>query len=110
MAQDTFSEFWGGFGVVLAYFVLTTPPAQCRAVVWVIGPLNCGTGQSFFVLFSSCRPPPRLEPGAIWGILATLTVAQDCVTRCVRVRPHVLAPPPLAGDMTVVSVDVFPYE
>ena len=33
------SEFWTGFWDVPACFVLPTPPAQYRTMVWVIGPL-----------------------------------------------------------------------
>ena len=69
VAQDTFSEVflgrvWSGSWV----FVLPAPPAQCRAVVWIIGPLNCGTRLSVFcVIFFFVLPiPAPLAPGAIW--------------------------------------------
>ena len=129
---DPFLSFWVGFEVVLAFFALPTPPTQCRVVVYVIGPLICGTGQSFFVLFScsSCRSPP-LRAGGHLGILAIPTVGQDCATSCVlffgdlvsprppslrwwryfgfsRFRLHILAPHPLGDEVAVVFVDVLP--
>ena len=76
-----FRSFWVGFEVVPAFFVLPTPPARYRAVVWVIGPLNCGTGLSFFRVFSFfvLPIPPLLGVGGDPGILVTPTVARDCV-------------------------------
>ena len=65
VAHDMCSEFGAGFGVVLAYFVLPTPPAQYR-IVWVIEPFIYGTGQSFFRVFFFVVPiPPRSEPRVI---------------------------------------------
>ena len=61
MAQDTFSELlgrvWDGSCLFRPAY---TPPAQRKAAVWLMGPLNCGSGLSFFVFlpFSSCRSPP----------------------------------------------------
>ena len=88
MAQlsKRFLSFWAGFGVVPACFVLPPSPAQCQAVVWVIGPLNCGTGLSvtglsffcvrfFFVLPIADSPP--LAAGGNLSMLVTPTVAQD---------------------------------
>ena len=82
--RTRFRSSWAGFGVVLACFVLPTPPAQCLAVVWAIGPLNCGTGLSFFrVLFFLVLPVlSPLGVGDDLGILATPAVAQDCVASC----------------------------
>ena len=53
--------------VDLACLVLPTSRAQCRAVVWVIGPLNCGTGLPFFrvIIFFALQIPPLSEPGEI---------------------------------------------
>ena len=84
MARDTYYEFWTGFGVVPAYTVLSTLPARCRAVVRVIGPLNCGTRLLFFrrSLQFVLPIPPLLGDGAGLGILATATVAQDCAISC----------------------------
>ena len=82
VAQDAFHEFlgrvWGG---ACALHPANTPPAQSRAFVWEIGPLNCGTGLLVFrVLFFFVVPiPPRSEPGPIWDTFATPAVAQDCV-------------------------------
>ena len=105
-------------------------------LVWVIGPLNCGTGLSFFrvrLLFVLPTTPPPLGAGGALGIFATLTVAQDCVIfpllfgGIISPRPpslrlwtyfslllfgrHVFAPPSLQGDMALVFLDVFsvPY-
>ena len=120
--------------MALTYVVLPTPPGQGRAVVWVIEPLICGTGQSFFCIFFLFRPAvsPPIGAGGDLSILATPTVAQDCVTSCFpfffgdiispcspslrlwryfgfpRFRRHILAPLPLADDMTVVFVYVLP--
>lgn len=63
------------------------PPRSARGLVWVIEPLTCGTGRSFFVIFIF-RPLPTLPSpprslgsgGGDWVIeLRTHTVAQDCV-------------------------------
>ena len=35
---------WAGLGAVPAFFRPADPPAQCQAMVWVIGSLNWGTG------------------------------------------------------------------
>ena len=80
MAQDTFLSFGLGFGVFLRDFVLPTPPAQCRAMVWVIGPLYWDTGLCFSCS-SLLRPadPPPLGRGDALGNFATPTVAQDYV-------------------------------
>ena len=80
--RTRFLSFWAGFGVVPAYFALPIPRVHCRAVVWVIGPLNCGTGLSVVrVIFFSVLPiPPSLGAGGDLGILTTPTVPQDCVT------------------------------
>ena len=78
--RTCFLSFWAGFGVVPAYFVLSTPPAHCRSVVWAIGPLKCGAGLSvlrFRFLFRHDDPPP-LGAGGNLGILATPTFLQDC--------------------------------
>ena len=59
-----FLSFWAEFGVVLAYFVLPAPRAQCRVVDWVIGPLNRGTGLSGFrVLLFFVQPIPPSPRG-----------------------------------------------
>ena len=64
VAESAPCEVLVGEGVVLAYFVLPAP-----AVVWVIGPLNCGIGQSVFrfrFLFRPADSPP-LGTGADLG-------------------------------------------
>ena len=135
MTRDTFYDFWAGFGVVPAYSVLSTLPARCRAVVRVIGPLNCGTDKtvvfSLSFLFRPADPPP---PGA-GGDLGTYFGCSNCGTGLCDFmfslfrwndfvssplltlwryfgfplfRRHILAPPSLSGDMTVVFFDVFP--
>ena len=68
VAQGTFSEFLGlVWEIVSVYFVLLTPPAQGRAVAWVIGPLSCGKGLSIFhvLVFFVLPTTPRSKPGAI---------------------------------------------
>ena len=114
MARDTYYEFWTGFGVVPAYSVLSTIPARCRAVVRVIGPLNCGTRLLFFRGTLQFVPPipPLLGDGAGLGILATPTVAQDCVTSCfLDFGGTILPRPPRQGcggtSVFRFSVDTF---
>ena len=51
-------------------------------MVWVIGPLNRGTGLVFRVRFffvSSSRRPPQLRAGGAARVIWLLTVAQDCM-------------------------------
>ena len=66
--------------VCLLFFRPADPPTQYGAMVWVIGPLNRGTGLLVFrvrFFLSSCRRPPQLRAGGRPGYLTTHTVAQD---------------------------------
>ena len=52
--------------VCLLFFRPVDPPTQYGAMVWVIGPLNRGTGLVLRVRFFLCRPADTLlssEPG-----------------------------------------------
>ena len=50
-------SFWAGFGVILAYFVLPTPPLSAGAMVWMFGPLICGPERWIFraLSFLCCK-------------------------------------------------------
>ena len=132
MAQDT---FFFSLGPGLAWFLCISSCLHPRAVAWVIGPLNCGTDKtvvfSLSFLFRPADPPP---PGA-GGDLGTYFGCSNCGTGLCDFmfslfrwndfvssplltlwryfgfplfRRHILAPPSLSGDMTVVFFDVFP--
>ena len=68
--RTRFLSFWAGFGVVLAFFVLPTPPRSVpgrglgnRAIkLW-----HTTVGFSQYFVFCPADPP-RSEPGAIWVI------------------------------------------
>ena len=115
--------FWTGFGVVPAYFVLPTSPAQYRAVVWgnrVIQLWDRTVSFTCVRFFRPADPPPPGARGDL-GILVTSPVAQDCVPSCFLFSNFVFltfpsthsrpAPPFSGDDMAVVFVDVFsaPY-
>ena len=73
---------WSLFARLLTFFRPADPPNQYGAMVWVIGPLNRGTGLQVFRVRFFCRPADALlssEPGGGQGKLATHTVAQDCM-------------------------------
>ena len=93
-----FFSFGPGLGWFLRISSCLHPPLSVPGF-WVMGPLNCGTGQSVLCVhfFSVLPTPPRSEPGAIWGILATLIVAQDCMSSCVLFfwRENFVPPPSL---------------
>ena len=76
-----FSESLGLVWGVPACFLLPTPPAQFRAMVWVIEPLYWGT--EFYVFrvrfFFVLPTPPPIGVGGALGDFATPTVAQDYV-------------------------------
>ena len=79
-----------------------------------IGPLNCGTRLLFFrrSLQFVLPIPPLLGDGGGLGILATPTVAQDCVTSCfLDFGGTILPRPPRSGcggtSVFRFSVDTF---
>ena len=67
--------------VCLIFFRPTDPPTQSGATVWVIGPLNRGTGGFSCSFFFFVLPTPSSAPsrGGGQGNLATHTVVQDCM-------------------------------
>ena len=73
--RTCFLSFGPGLGWFLRFFVRPTPPAQCWAMVWVIGPLSCTELYVFRVRFFSALPTPPLGAGGILGNFATPTVA-----------------------------------
>ena len=84
---------WSLLFVSLCFSALPTPSTQCWARVWVIGPLNLGTGLQVFHAHFFCRPADAFlnsEPGGGQGNLATYTVAQDCIFCLLFFLMHVI--------------------
>ena len=106
-----FLSFRAGFRVVLAYVVLLTPPAQCQAVVWVIGLLIVAQYSRFLELFSfsPCRPPHRSAPGAIW-VFWLLRLWHTTVLFLVlsSFRRYHFASPPLAKAVALLQLFALP--
>ena len=134
--RTRFSEFWAGFGVVPAFFSsCRPPPAQCRAVVWVIRSLYCGTGLSIFrVRFFFVLPfPPPVWVGGGLGIFCHSDCGTGLCGFCFLLFGGIISPrppslrsrryfvfslfrrhihsrpaPPLSGDMAVDFLGAFP--
>ena len=124
--RTCFSEFLGR----VSYFVLPTPPRSVSGSGLGNGATQLLLRTVVFLCYCLYRPadPPPLGAGGDLGILATPTVAQDCVTCCAPFfrRYNFASPPslrlwlffavpsahsrpaPLSGGMAVVFYDVFP--
>ena len=87
------------------YFVLPTPPpAQCRAVVRVIGPLNCGTGLSLIrVLFFRPADPPPLGAGTNQSTRRCHPYARKSTSQVVLSRMQLTRFAFGAGDVCLVG-------
>ena len=95
--------------MVIACFVLPTPSAQYRPVAWVIGPLIVAQYSRFYCSFFLPAVPPSLGTGGDLSILATPTVAQDCVTLCALILGDLIPPrPPLAKVVALLRFFAFP--
>ena len=101
---------WAGFGAVPEFSSRSSPMAQCRAMVWLMGPSTCGSRLSFFYVlpFLPCRSPPAQSRGrsGYYGY-------SDCGTRLYyfilnHFRWYNFASPPLAEVVALVRFFDFP--
>ena len=110
-AQDTLSEFLGrACGGSCVFRPVYAPPRSVpshglgnrAAKLW-----HRTVGFSFSFLFRPADPSP-IGAGGVLGILATPTVAQDCVTLFSPFRWYNFASPPLAAFVALRQFFAFP--
>ena len=92
----SFSWVWSG--MVFVYFVLPTPPRSVPGLVWVIGPLICGTGHVPTVV------------GWVFGVVldflrVIFLLVFDIHFSLFHISPSPSSP--VAGDMAMVFLDDF---
>ena len=108
--RTRFLSFCAGLGVVLAYFVLPTPPRSvpgCGLVNRANQLWHRTVVFSFCFLFRPADPPP-LGAGGDLGILATPAVAQDCVTSCFLFSVVKFGLAPVAKVVALPRFSAFP--
>ena len=109
-AQDMLAEFsgrvWGSSCVCRPAYTPRSVPG-CSLGNRATQLRHSTVGFSCYFLFRLAVPPP-LGAGGDLGILATLTVAQDCLTSCSLFRCYNFASPALAKVVALLRFSAYP--
>ena len=104
VVQDTFSEFWAGFGVVPSFFfVLPTPPIGTGGVLGNFATPTVVQDYSYEVRMCFFFSPFRWYNFASTPLAAIVALLWAFAFPSTRFRSAL----PLPGDMAVFFIDVF---